>query len=151
MSDDTAPAPQEPADAAATESAEHAAATEFAEDAAATESAAPDAAEPTEGAAGEPEGSCMDRPRRRHRPSAHAAHPRGSWKARRAAGAPRTVSAAYQKQTEEVEQVRKRLERQAAIKEVMRRGEVVVALDPVRKRSIEAAAKGATRTTPSAA
>lgn len=58
----------------------------------------------------------------------------------------RAVSAAYQKQQEEVDQVRQRLERQAAIKEEMRRGEVVVDLfDPVQnlKRSIEAAQRGA--------
>lgn len=58
----------------------------------------------------------------------------------------RAVSAAYQKQQEEVEQVRKRLERQAALKEEMRRGEVVAGLfEPVQnlKRSIDSATKGA--------
>lgn len=58
----------------------------------------------------------------------------------------RAVSAAYQKQQEEVVQVRKRLERQAALKEEMRRGEVVAGLfEPVEnlKRSIDAAGKGA--------
>ncbi len=58
----------------------------------------------------------------------------------------RAVSAAYQQQQEEMDTVRARLERQAALKEEMRRGEVVVALfDPVQnlKRSVEAATKGA--------
>ena len=58
----------------------------------------------------------------------------------------RAVSAAYQQQQEEMDTVRARLERQAALKEEMRRGEVVVALfDPVQnlKRSIDAASKGA--------
>ena len=58
----------------------------------------------------------------------------------------RAVSAAYQKQQEEVVEVRKRLERQAALKEEMRRGEVVAGLfEPVEnlKRSIDAAGKGA--------
>ena len=58
----------------------------------------------------------------------------------------RAVSAAYQKQQEEVVQVRQRLERQAALKEEMRRGEVVAGLfEPVEnlKRSIDAATKGA--------
>jgi molecular chaperone GrpE len=56
------------------------------------------------------------------------------------------VSAAYQQQQEEMDAARARLERQAALKEEMRRGEVVVALfDPVQnlKRSVDAASKGA--------
>jgi len=58
----------------------------------------------------------------------------------------RAVSAAYQQQQEEMDAARARLERQAALKEQMRRGEVVVALfDPVQnlKRSVDAASKGA--------
>ena len=58
----------------------------------------------------------------------------------------RAVSAAYQQQQEEMDAARARLERQAALKEEMRRGEVVVALfDPVQnlKRSVDAASKGA--------
>lgn len=59
----------------------------------------------------------------------------------------RAVSAAYQKQQDEIAATRSRLERQAAVKEELRRGEVVGALfDPVEnlRRSIQAARGGAT-------
>ena len=59
----------------------------------------------------------------------------------------RTVSAAYQQQTSEVAEVRARLERQAVIKEQLRRGEVVSELfDPVEnlRRSVDSIQKGAT-------
>jgi molecular chaperone GrpE len=59
----------------------------------------------------------------------------------------RTVSAAYQQQQAEVAEVRARLERQAVIKEQLRRGEVVSELfDPVEnlRRSVDAINKGAT-------
>lgn len=58
----------------------------------------------------------------------------------------RAVSAAYQKQQGEIAATRERLERQAAVKEELRRGEVVAGLfDPVEnlRRSMEAAKKGA--------
>lgn len=58
----------------------------------------------------------------------------------------RAVSAAYQKQQAEVAATRTRLERQAAVKEELRRGEVVAGLfEPVEnlKRSLEAVKKGA--------
>jgi molecular chaperone GrpE len=58
----------------------------------------------------------------------------------------RAVSAAYQKQQAEVAATRTRLERQAAVKEELRRGEVVAGLfDPVEnlKRSMDAVRKGA--------
>lgn len=58
----------------------------------------------------------------------------------------RAVSAAYRDQQDEIAQTKARLERQAALKEEMRRGEVVASLfDPVQnlKRSLESAQKGA--------
>lgn len=58
----------------------------------------------------------------------------------------RAVSAAYQKQQAEIAATRTRLERQAAVKEELRRGEVVAGLfDPLEnlKRSMEAVKKGA--------
>lgn len=58
----------------------------------------------------------------------------------------RAVSAAYQKQQEEVTATRERLERQAVVKEELRRGEVVSSLfEPVEnlRRSIDFARKGA--------
>lgn len=58
----------------------------------------------------------------------------------------RAVSAAYREQQDEIAQTKSRLERQAALKEEMRRGEVLAALfDPVEnlKRSLDAARKGA--------
>ncbi len=58
----------------------------------------------------------------------------------------RAVSAAYQKQQGEIAATRDRLERQAAVKEELRRGEVVGGLfEPVEnlRRSIDAARKGA--------
>ena len=59
----------------------------------------------------------------------------------------RAVSAAYREQQDEIAQTKARLERQAALKEEMRRGEVLAALfEPVEnlKRSLDAARKGAT-------
>jgi len=59
----------------------------------------------------------------------------------------RAVSAAYREQQDEIAQTKARLERQSALKEEMRRGEVLAALfDPVEnlKRSLDAARKGAT-------
>lgn len=59
----------------------------------------------------------------------------------------RAVSAAYQRQQEDVEATRQRLERQATLKEEMRRGEVVSSLfEPLEnlKRSVDSAKKGAT-------
>jgi molecular chaperone GrpE len=59
----------------------------------------------------------------------------------------RAVSAAYREQQEEIAQTKARLQRQAALKEEMRRGEVVAGLfDPVQnlKRSLDALKKGAT-------
>lgn len=58
----------------------------------------------------------------------------------------RAVSAAYREQQDEIAQTKSRLERQSALKEEMRRGEVLAALfDPVEnlKRSLDAARKGA--------
>lgn len=58
----------------------------------------------------------------------------------------RAVSAAYQKQQGEISATRERLQRQAAVQEELRRGEVVAGLfDPVEnlRRSLEAARKGA--------
>ena len=58
----------------------------------------------------------------------------------------RAVSAAFQKQQDDISATRQRLERQAALKEELRRGEVVTSLfDPVQnlRRSVEAARKGA--------
>jgi molecular chaperone GrpE len=59
----------------------------------------------------------------------------------------RAVSAAYREQQDEIAQTKARLQRQSALKEEMRRGEVLAALfDPVEnlKRSLDAARKGAT-------
>jgi molecular chaperone GrpE len=59
----------------------------------------------------------------------------------------RAVSAAYQKQQGEVAAVRERLNRQAAVNDELRRGEVVAGLfEPVEdlRRSMESARKGAT-------
>lgn len=59
----------------------------------------------------------------------------------------RAVSSAYREQQDEISETKARLERQAALKEEMRRGEVLAALfDPVEnlKRSLDAARKGAT-------
>jgi molecular chaperone GrpE len=58
----------------------------------------------------------------------------------------RAVSSAYREQQDEIAETKARLERQAALKEEMRRGEVLAALfDPVEnlKRSLDAARKGA--------
>lgn len=58
----------------------------------------------------------------------------------------RAVSAAYREQQDEIAQTKARLERQSALKEEMRRGEVLAALfDPVEnlKRSLDAVRKGA--------
>ena len=58
----------------------------------------------------------------------------------------RAVSSAYREQQDEISETKARLERQAALKEEMRRGEVLAALfDPVEnlKRSLDAARKGA--------
>jgi molecular chaperone GrpE len=58
----------------------------------------------------------------------------------------RAVSAAYREQQDEIAQTKARLERQSALKEEMRRGEVLAALfDPVEnlKRSLDATRKGA--------
>ena len=59
----------------------------------------------------------------------------------------RAVSAAYREQQDEIAETKARLERQSALKEEMRRGEVLASLfEPVEnlKRSLDAARKGAT-------